>query len=594
MMPMNRELMAILLLLILLPSANAYQFEQNNVLIKINPNEELLSITYYLAFGHDEFVINRRAYINDVEMWFGKYKDHEAVKTLKDYFKDATTIPERDYKLFVLDAYLLQFSEPPEMRRIYANWQDLELDKIVNVLRNFSRDTNFMEFFKAHENYYSKDLQLYSSAIMFLPPDKFMKPYMNLANIRFEFHFPYLVCIHGHSFREEVNETKIYGSGGIPPLVRRNPPKTYWGFLRAKDTIFGLPLNSVYLNNSEFDKLWVLEFIYHELGHDITTEKLDEYYGYKVKPLQYLESIIEEDMPYLAIYDIHFWGNTGMIYESFADAWAYFALSKINKDYAELSLQMEKAWGEFWIEEIISLYEKYSKIAIEENKPLDEYILNILTELSEKVPKERVKEIYEKEVPVTPLRALDDAVREGEVLIVYGTQNPDKNGVEYDKETAEIIRNYLQTFYSQWPGQIKIEIKADINLTQEDLKKDIILVGGPLSNKIVDQLDEEFPLRFVFSNGSWILVKNSEFENVRTFLITNQSIKKVKFIQKRYYSPVSLIMSIRNPYREDNYIVWIAGVDRYRTRKYKNPTYYLVSYQIYDGANIEEGFYVHS
>ena len=129
-------------------------------------------------------------------------------------------------------------------------------------------------------------------------------------------------------------------------------------------------------------------------------------------------------------------------------------------------------------------------------------------------------------------------------------------------------------------------------MTDEDLKKDLILIGGPASNKVVDQLDEGFPLRFVFSNGTWILEKNAEFKNVRTFLITDQNIKEIEFTSKTYNSPLtSLIMAIQNPYRQDNYIIWIAGTDRYGTRRYKNPTYYLLSYQIYDGRVIEDGFY---
>ncbi|MDK2853424.1 MAG: hypothetical protein PWQ92_318 [Thermococcaceae archaeon] len=590
MMLMKSRILAFLLVLLLALSLSTYQ--QGSVLVKINPNEELLSIVYYLAFGHDEFVIHRGKYISDVEKWFGAYKNHRAVEVLREYFKNAKRIPEKDYLLFVLDAYLLQFSEPPEMKRIYTEWQDQELDKIVDALREFSRDTNFIEFFRKHENYYSEDLEVYTSAIALLPPDKFMKSYMNSTKVRFEFHFPYLVCIHGHSFREKISETVIYGSGGMHPLVRRNPPQTYWGFLRAKDTVFGLPLNSVYVNNSEFDRVWILEFIYHELGHDLTSPKLGEYYGYKVRPLRYLEDTIEEDMPYLATYDIHFWGEATMIYESFADGWAYFALSRINKDYAELSLEMQKAWGEFWIEEVVELYEKYARIAVENNKPLDEYMLNILTELAQKVPEEKAKALYKERVPVTPLRALDDVVKEGEVLIVYGTQNPDKSGVDYDRKTAEIVRDYLQRFYSQWTGEIKVEVKSDLEVTDEDLKKDLILIGGPASNKVVDQLDEGFPLRFVFSNGTWILEKNAEFKNVRTFLITDQNIKEIEFTSKTYNSPLtSLIMAIQNPYRQDNYIIWIAGTDRYGTRRYKNPTYYLLSYQIYDGRVIEDGFY---
>ncbi|WP_206205589.1 hypothetical protein [Thermococcus sp. CX2] len=58
------------------------------------------------------------------------------------------------------------------------------------------------------------------------------------------------------------------------------------------------------------------------------------------------------------------------------------------------------------------------------------------------------------------------------------------------------------------------------------------------------------------------------------------------------YLNASVIMAIRNPLNPESYIVWIAGADRYGTRLYKNPTYYLSSYEVLNGKEIEMGFYV--
>lgn len=94
---------------------------------------QMRGIVYYLAFGQDEFVIYRGGYLRDVDAYFKRFRDHEAVQIPKQYFSDAKTIPRRDYKLFAFDAYLLQFSNPPEMKMPYTEWQDPELDKIVDV-----------------------------------------------------------------------------------------------------------------------------------------------------------------------------------------------------------------------------------------------------------------------------------------------------------------------------------------------------------------------------------------------------------------------------------------------------------------------------
>ncbi|WP_297499345.1 hypothetical protein [Thermococcus sp.] len=43
--------------------------------------------------------------------------------------------------------------------------------------------------------------------------------------------------------------------------------------------------------------------------------------------------------------------------------------------------------------------------------------------------------------------------RQKGVLVVYGTQNPDPSGTEYDRKTAEEIADNLRTFYSLWPRE---------------------------------------------------------------------------------------------------------------------------------------------
>ncbi len=89
------------------------------------------------------------------------------------------------------------------------------------------------------------------------------------------------------------------------------------------------------------------------------------------------------------------------------------------------------------------------------------------------------------------------------MVVVYGTRNPDPTGgTERDRETAELIADNLRAFYSDWDGNVEITVKADVNLTEEEFRENLVLVGGPpYSNAVVDELDEEFPLRFVPVGG---------------------------------------------------------------------------------------------
>ncbi|WP_367883706.1 hypothetical protein [Thermococcus peptonophilus] len=132
-------------------------------------------------------------------------------------------------------------------------------------------------------------------------------------------------------------------------------------------------------------------------------------------------------------------------------------------------------------------------------------------------------------------------------------------------------------------------------MTDDDLRENLVLVGGPVANALVKEFEEEFPFRFVNVNGDWRLaykcVKYSDCPpySVKFFTITNESIKGIAYLLT---DNASVILTVRNPYNPENYVTWIAGENRELTRLYTNPTYYLSSYEVYDGKEIQMGFYV--
>ena len=566
-----------------------------NVSVEIDPNAELLGIVYYLAFGNDTFVINRGSYLADVEEHFGKFRDSRAVLLLKAYMSQARNIPERDYLLMNLEYYLLLCSNPPEIEPLtQLNYPWFE-DTFLPALREFARETNFTAFYKAHENYYAEDLRIYENALRMLPPDEFMARNAGVHNITYEFLHPYLVAVHGHSFSPEINGTEIWGAGGMLPLVRRTPQRTLWSYKTARDTMFGLPLNRDYVVSENLNELLYLGFIYHELGHDVT---VPEIYSYpNLTSLTYFVDAIRKDMPYLSRYDMHFWSRTGMLYEGFADAWEDYAISHVDENYTLLAINMQKAWGEFWVGWLLNRTAYYSKLSRKTGRPFSDYVWEILDEMRKFASPENVSEGYSREVPVTPLRAFDRGAELGRVVVVYGTANPDPSGTEKDKETAERIAENLEKFYSQWTSPVNVVVKPDVNVTESDLEGVIVLVGGPVSNRLVNELDEKFPLRFEKMNGEWVLTHTRD---VTSFLLLgeNTTLKKtygnvtVAVGSLKNVSGASVLMAIRNPYNESNYLVWVAGENRNLTALFENPTYYLSSYEIWSKEGIELGFYV--
>ncbi|WP_099211383.1 DUF4932 domain-containing protein [Thermococcus henrietii] len=588
--------LAVLLLASSVPGASAVEID-SHVTVEISPNAELLGIVYYLAFGKDPFVIDRGSYLSEVEAHFGRFRNSTAVLLLKSYLSRARTVPERDYYLMELEYYLLLCSEPPglmPMVDIDFPWFENEF---LPSLREFANESDFMDFYESHMDYYDDDLRIYENALKMLPPDEFMTENAGVHNVTYEFLHPYLVAIHGHSFRPVLNGTSVWGAGGMLPLVRRTPQRTLWSYKTARDTMFGLPLNRDYVMSMGLDELLYLGFIYHELGHDITIPALDAYGN--LSNLTYFVDAIRSDMPYLARYDIHFWSKTGMLYEGFADAWEDYAISRINENYTLLAINMQKAWGEFWIGWLLNRTAYYSELSRKTGKPFSDYVWSILGEMRGFASPENVSEVYSREVPVTPLRAFDRGAELGRVVIVYGTANLDPTGTEKDKETAEEIAGNLRRFYSQWVEPVDVVVKADVNVTDADLEGVVVLVGGPVSNRLVRELDSKFPLRFEKVNGTWVLTHT---ENVTSFVLLDE-----KSPWKKVYGNVSVavgnlgnvanasvLMAIRNPYNESNYLVWVAGENRNLTALFTNPTYYLSSYEIYTGKEVEMGFYVQS
>ncbi|AEK72314.1 hypothetical protein GQS_02065 [Thermococcus sp. 4557] len=572
------------------PQATGYDVTER-VSVEISPNSELLSVVYYLAFGRgDPFVIDRGGYLDEVDSYFVPYRNHRAVQMLREHLEKAASISERDMRLFYIEYYLLLCTEPPELQP-WGNIDDPWTLEFVEALRDFARESDFTTFYRTHRDYYLEDLGIYENALSLLPPDGFMGRYTDVSSVRFEFQHPFLVAIHGHSFNPVRDGVQVYGAGGMVPLVRRDPQRTVWSYRTARDTMFGLPLNGDYVNNTGLDELVYLGFVYHELGHDITLPGLYANYG-DTYSLAYLEDTIEEDMPYLARYDIHFWDRTGMIYEGFADGWLDFALSSVDPDYAALAVWLQRAWGEFWIDEVLQLYGKYTAMSVQNSVPLDDYVDEMLVDLREMVPQEEARKLYSERVPVTPLRAFDRGAVEGRVVVVYGTQNPDPAGVERDRETAEAIAENLRVFYSQWNGTVEVSIKADVNVTDGDMESNLVLVGGPYSNSLVDELDDNFPLRFVpVGDGHWVLEKNPDRE-VYSYVLTENDEDPVITGELGNITGTAVIMAVRNPYNPGNYIVWVAGENRNLTALFQNPTYYLSSYEIWSEKGIEMGFYV--
>ncbi|WP_367883703.1 hypothetical protein [Thermococcus peptonophilus] len=131
---------------------------------------------------------------------------------------------------------------PPELKPLTELGYPWFEDVFLPAVRKFAEESNFMEFYRTHQNYYREDLRIYIGALSLLPPDEFMAKTTGISNVKYIFLHPYLVAVHGHSFNPELNGTLYWGgAGGMMPLVRRTSQRTVWSYKTARDTMFGLP-----------------------------------------------------------------------------------------------------------------------------------------------------------------------------------------------------------------------------------------------------------------------------------------------------------------------------------------------------------------
>lgn len=543
-----------------------------------------------------------------MEAHFGKYRNSTAVILLRDYLSLSNRFTWKDTYLAIIESTLLECSEPPELKmseyleeyysedgvpeyyREHFTWFKNEF---LPALREFANETDFMEFYRTHQDYYMEDLRLYGGALSLIPPDEFMEEHAGVSNVTYVFFHPYLVAIHGHSLRTTENNRTAWGAAGFLPLVRRTPQRTVWSYKTARDTMMGLPLNRDLINSTGLDELLYLNFIYHELGHDVTVpvlNTLDLYtYSYVINAARY-------DMPYLTTYDGHYVGLT-MIYEGFADAWADYAISHVNHNYTLLAVQMQKAWGEFWVE---WLYNEIQSCALDvkngELKNISLCVPRALESLERFASPENVTKVYNLEVPITPVRALDKGWSRSRIVVIYGTANLSPAERENIKSFADEVAEILRKFYRRNGGIDDVVVKADVNVTPADLDSYLVLIGTPSTNRIVDIFDDYFPLRLERASEGWRIVREN---NVTSFLLlddesplravygnTSVAAGGLQTVDK-----AALLMASVNPYNTYYYVVWIAGTDENMTRLFKNPTYYLSSYEIWTPGAIEVGFY---
>lgn len=139
----------------------------NNINIIIDPRIELLSVIIYLSPTYNSrtnsLIPQDLTYKKDVEKWFGKYKDHEAVKLFE-------SMSQKAYTYNAPPTTMLYLTNTPHLTiRDDIDTNDLDykqcikraggkrkFKKFVKALNSFCEESNFYDFYNNHIEYYER------------------------------------------------------------------------------------------------------------------------------------------------------------------------------------------------------------------------------------------------------------------------------------------------------------------------------------------------------------------------------------------------------------------------------------------------------
>ena len=132
---------------------------------------------------------------------------------------------------------------------------------------------------------------------------------------------------------------------------------------------------------------------------------------------------------------------------------------------------------------------------------------------------------------------LEPFIKDGKLdsLIIVGS--PDPHGPDKarsrDGYYGMDLALFLGTFLNYVP---KFNVKLDTEVRDEDFQNNLILIGGPVVNKVVEKVNSHLPVRFQDGN-----IKST---------VSNETYPQ---------DEIGLIVKAKNPFNKDKYVLVVAG-----------------------------------
>jgi len=154
----------------------------------------------------------------------------------------------------------------------------------------------------------------------------------------------------------------------------------------------------------------------------------------------------------------------------------------------------------------------------------------------------RLKEFEETQniIPRSNSEFLEPFIKNGQLDAMIIVGSPDPHGPEKARSRDGYygidLALFIGTFLNYVPD---LNVRLDTEVRQEDLKNNLILIGGPVVNKITKDINDKMPI-FFDKNNHWDIKSN---------------------ISKNVYptDETGLIVKLKNPFNQDKKILLVAG-----------------------------------
>ena len=187
---------------------NSVAEDSGRVIVSVDPRIELLAVIEYLSDYGTKYkgtlVKTDSEYSKAIDLYFGKYKKHEAVK----YFS------ELNKQKFIYDVpvegmlYTGKSQELNDVRtvseRIKMSVGDREYSEFIKKARTFAEETNFEKFYTEHKAFYQELVEKVSSS---KPWDKEVQVYDHYLGMRENSYYIIISPLFSGSYSIELEDT---------------------------------------------------------------------------------------------------------------------------------------------------------------------------------------------------------------------------------------------------------------------------------------------------------------------------------------------------------------------------------------------------